>query len=372
MKPVNKATMLYERLRRRWAQSSTKQPTPECDLQQGSCLAQQPVDILLEIADHLPPESQVCLALSCRAFFNFFGVEAVKRVAKQRPVHRQPARRKLLLLLEKDIGDRYLYCHRSNMLNRFTIRSPQQARLKDFRLTKACCQWEDRLYPRRQSWLRFHHVRAVTNSHWLGPGAGLPAELFTSVGNTSNSARFLGGLAHPTRLGPVFPRWVQSRSAKLIGGELILHYTWTLADCFPHERRLRRALDNVGLWICPHLYTRASPYWDHFDQRRINGVKGGDQGEIRDGNFTDSCEWCLTDSRIVIEWKPGGKWPWTRGGRVVTITSYRNLGSCREPDDKIWLASIGHSVYWTKRQALGSPLCPEGSVERAWVEACSA
>jgi hypothetical protein len=365
MRTFNRATILWKQLSR-WVRLNLMRSTTDCNLQFGSWLVQQPAALLLEISDHLPPESLVCLSLTCRVLFDFFSTEVGKRVGRQ-PASRRP----LLLLLERDIADRYLYCHPCNELHRVGIRSPQRPRLKDFQLI-GCRNISWHYLSGSKLRFLFHHARAVMNSHFLSPGAGLPAELFSTTGNTSYSARFFDSLTNLSSLGPFVPRWVQSWSAKVIGGELFLCSTSTIADCFGHALRLRRAVEKVDLYICPHLYTCAAALRESIGRRRVNGLEGRGQEQIQTdgfgpGSFHDSCGWCLTDCSTVTEWNAGGKWPWMRAGWVITITSYHNLGSCRTPDDKRWQAFTLWSTPCTRRERLAYT---NRSVEQAWTAGC--
>jgi len=176
----------------------------------------------------------------------------------------------------------------------------------------------------------------------------------------------MDGLANPSSLGPFVPRWVQTWSARVAGGELFLCSTSTIAHCFGHALRLRRAVDRVDFFICPHLYTCAAARCESAGRRRVKGLepRGPEQthnGGFRPGSYHDSCEWCLTDCSTVIEWNAGGKWPWMCAGWVITIASRHNLGSCRSPDDKKWRAFTPLSTLCTRRELLA---CTSDSVEQ--------
>lgn len=82
-------------------------------IQQSSPLAQLPVEILLCVVDHLgeSPESTVALALTCKPLFASFG----HKVTSLRGANRLA----LLTHIEKDAGDRLVYCPVTCRLHRF-------------------------------------------------------------------------------------------------------------------------------------------------------------------------------------------------------------------------------------------------------------
>lgn len=73
-----------------------------------------PPEILLLIASQLSssPESLVALSLTCKPLFYFIDRDALK-LCDQSQKH-------LLLLLEKDLGDRFFYCPFCQKLHRFS------------------------------------------------------------------------------------------------------------------------------------------------------------------------------------------------------------------------------------------------------------
>lgn len=79
-----------------------------------SPLLNLPTEILLLIAPHLSssPESLIALSLSCKALSSILDRDAVRFGEK--------SRRQLLLLLEKDLGNRFFYCSVCLKLHHFS------------------------------------------------------------------------------------------------------------------------------------------------------------------------------------------------------------------------------------------------------------
>lgn len=73
-----------------------------------------PTEILLPIASQLSssPESLVSLSLTCKTLSSILDRDAVKLCEK--------SRRQFLLLLEKDLGNRFFYCSFCCQLHRFS------------------------------------------------------------------------------------------------------------------------------------------------------------------------------------------------------------------------------------------------------------
>ncbi|KAK3380731.1 hypothetical protein B0T24DRAFT_697411 [Lasiosphaeria ovina] len=300
VKALIKSNAPCERLRRLFRQDP-EQPIPawpiaadaDCNLYLGSCLFRRPRDILFEILDHLPPESLLCLSLTCKVLSNLFGEAAARRVRTS-----PESKKALLLLPEGEVADRCLFCHDCIALHRINIRPRQRwrgrGRAHPDGIRMAGCSFSTLYWhgfnfgsPLR---FNFHHARAATNKHHYGADAGLPVDVF---------------------------RFDNAWSAKVVDdGQLLLRSVSTLAECsLGRGRRFRRALDEVPVWLCHHRYSDAGWRWTS-EWRRVKGLpldaeepkNGGgspDDEPLRPGSFGDSCHLCLTDIRTVVEWKNG-------------------------------------------------------------------
>lgn len=99
-------------------------------------LSNLPAEIVLLISSHLTvdPTALVALALTCKPLYNIITVER----ANLQGAHRE----NLLLLLEKDLGDKVFYCPYCSRLHSFlSSESPTNYDFILYRLVQGCPYW---------------------------------------------------------------------------------------------------------------------------------------------------------------------------------------------------------------------------------------
>ncbi|KAI1109885.1 hypothetical protein F5Y14DRAFT_444367 [Nemania sp. NC0429] len=308
-------------------------------------LSNAPVDVFLLISDQLSGDALAALSLTCKSFYILL---------KARLQLLGADREALLLLLEKDLGDKLYYCPFCSRLHPF---SPSWTPL-DFDLRRrkiqSCC-YEGcpvrgeafRLGNLCRYTLGYHHARLVMNRHLFGAPNGLPLE---NLHRHIVEYRCRGGRP-----------WTQNLSAKIVDNELFLQATHSFYG--PDSIAYGGTPGHQRHFICPHIMTSIPPGydWDVFDT--ISELK--DHGLHRLMPCQDvlhHCSRCLTDFQITIErvkicerslraasmasqrgWVDDGTpiYDWyevVEAGWQITIVAYHQFGSCRSPLDWKWKA----------------------------------
>ncbi|KAL7909777.1 hypothetical protein GGI35DRAFT_450984 [Trichoderma velutinum] len=130
-------------------------------------LLKLPAEILLMIASQLlsSPESLVALSLTCKTLFSFIDRDAVKLCDQ--------SRQHLLLLLEKDLGDRFFYCPACRKLHRFS-QPWRHANL--FYYSCKRYHYRNTFKPNLASSYRLSYIHGhlVMNRHFYGSRKGYP------------------------------------------------------------------------------------------------------------------------------------------------------------------------------------------------------
>ncbi|KAI0903813.1 hypothetical protein F4823DRAFT_617218 [Ustulina deusta] len=359
-----------------------------------------PVDVLLLISDQLAanPEAIVALSLTCKSLYVMFRKERINLRGVQRKA--------LLLLLEKDFGDKIYYCPFCSRLHPFSPSwSPttREYRLRSARKGRRCryarCPIRGQafyLHNHCRYSLGYHHARLVMNRHLFGAPNGLPLD---------NLQDFF----METR-GFNIPPWTQDWTARIIDNELFLSAVHNYVCYEGSPTALRALIDREVHFICPHVVT-ADPFGSRVDEIRelkdpkldpchpppldSDGQKPRlDSSFIRCRDVLRFCSWCLTDFTITIEWvevcdRTSEIVPATarkRGltlyedkirhwyeaephekpdaaGWQITITAYHQFGRCRSPRDWKWKALASWERSTPRRN---TALYPVGSVMQKW------
>ncbi|KAL7940716.1 hypothetical protein V8C42DRAFT_356080 [Trichoderma barbatum] len=316
-----------------------------------SPLLNLPTEILLLVASQLSasPESIVAVSLTCETLSSIFDRDTLKLCDE--------SRQRLLLLLEKDHGDRLFYCSACCQLHHFWeqwnstdshhLRIAEISCLryhykKTFKQTPGCHRYE----------LNYLHGRLVMNRHLYDSPKGLPLE----------------SLAYPTFMtswgGGTL--WQQNPSAKIIGDELFLCITHTLAGA---AATLRDAIDEGRHGICMHVATDSVDL-DYSYRDACREVRG-------------SCTVCLTDYVTTVERGQVNEIFQSEipnyglsvgplvNGWSVTITTYHQLGRCRDPDDWKWVTLAEDLIDRRLSKGPAQPrrdmrLYPPGVIREKW------
>ncbi|KAK0750334.1 hypothetical protein B0T18DRAFT_322069 [Schizothecium vesticola] len=308
-----------------------------------------PVDIILYLCrNHLPPVSTQALSLTCKSLFALVPRQAGLRLIRS-------DREEFLLLLEKDIGHNWYYCHSCRIMHHFSSSefSALQSTPRPSNLPRYKCRGYNfvQIGGNLVS-IGYPHVRLAMNRHFLGPPNGLPLDNFRL-----DDASCLG--------------WKQAWSARILHDELFLSGTRTLWIPDMTDQALRDAVDKRYFSICRHVFT------NKFARHRVKalhhpGTYPGLFAPCR--NVVESCQHCLTDYDTTVK----RRWTETRSGKkkgepmkeswFITITSYHRLGGGRSPWDIKWhmFESGGFQCPNIQRDWF---LYPYGGVRQMWKEA---
>lgn len=300
---------------------SEYKPTPEALL-----LLNLPNEILHLIGDALDPASGVCLSLTCKKLSWL--------LSKLQSADLGGSRKEFLLLLEKDEGDRFVYCCFCNGIHYFPL--PKNLICAN---TFTTSPRSGRGYSRGYG-ISFPEVRALMNHHLSGGRSGLPlshADLKADVGTPE--------------WGPykTEPHWERDRSARVIDGELYLRVTHTLSQRGQRYKSSQRYLPlddeklelaaRRGYNICLHVYTgghRRSSRHAHRITSLDQAPEPHPEPFVRCWDRVGSCDACYTDYDLTIE---------NKGGWVVTIRAYHKVGAGREPTEAPWACGAPEKLY---------------------------
>jgi hypothetical protein len=187
--------------------------------------------------------------------------------------------------------------------------------------------------------LWFHIVRLVMNSHFHGPGHGLPLEVLSfDRHNWDIEGEFaLSALPYHER-GPRMPaafEQYETARGKIIDDKLFVMCKLTVSHIDGDAFALQKMLGK-GFSVCKHVGAIRKWWSLERSQERIeDGIVIPEFAE-RDpsgpppATESGSCRSCWTDWDIEFEWK-GEDIGW-----VVSITRYHGLGYCRDPTIWMW------------------------------------
>ncbi|KAI0859319.1 hypothetical protein F4860DRAFT_269841 [Xylaria cubensis] len=340
-------------------------------------LSNIPVEVFLLISDQLSADALAALSLTCRSFYY---------ILKTRIRLHGADREALLLLLEKDLGDKLYYCPFCSRLHPFSPSwTPVDINIKA-REIQSCCY--ERCPARGQAFrlsnlchynLGYHLARLVMNRHLFGAPNGLPLDNLHR-----RFVEFQGYGARP---------WNQDLSFKIVDNELFLQAIHVF-----HARDsagFGAASGHQNHYICPHIVTAIPPDRNIYVLDEIPELKDHRLHRLipcRD--VLRHCPRCLTDFKMTVERVrdcelPLGTVPTTpqrgwisHGGQVhrwyevephtkpdaagwqIIIVAYHQFGNCRSPQDWKWKAlSPGIELMTSRRDTV---YYPPGAVIRKW------
>ncbi|KAI1456038.1 hypothetical protein F4805DRAFT_249035 [Annulohypoxylon moriforme] len=328
-----------------------------------SLLLELPVDMILEISGHLRETDKICLALTCKDLHFILGVKDKKQLKRS-------SKRSVLLRLERDIPGVF-YCHFCNLIVPFTKNKPPIVNhfhsIERLRFQTRLVYDIGITLPGSTFVLPYNEARLVTNYRILGPQHGRPPScLFHQRPSALSSYRdYTQGLnlyyriffrGHHYAFFPLADIRISPQicmkemwRAKLVGDELYVSGTRSWVHSGGSDRVLNEYLSQKFLRACMHAKLMAGG---------SNGVNLPTIDSWLPNTFryrrTGSCQFCLTDWDASIEWLG------PRYGRLVTITTYYNLGNCRSPSDCKWRAM--NSIFRNPANRDS----PEGAVKAEW------
>lgn len=338
-------------------ESEVKAPTPE-----PSLLLNMPNEILLLIGDALDLKCGICFSLTCKKLHWL--------VTRPQGADLGESRGNFLRLLEKDEGDRFVYCCFCNGMHYFPLRQNlicSGADSKNLQSGPAYSRSYD---------ITFTQVRGIMNRHFYGGELGLPlshADL-NAVAGTPETEPY-----HSMR-----PEWSRDRSARIIDGELYLCVTHTLSQKIRNDygnwsdKKMREKVDE-GFNVCVHVYACGERRTGRLARRITSLDKAlGPTPEpfVPCSGTVGSCDACFTDYDLTIEKS-------TRSTRwVVTVRGYHRVGAGRDTTDLAWTCGgpnrllegyggrsfSGEYKSDKKRPTRKDVGVPRGDVRRTWMQ----
>ncbi|KAK4140736.1 uncharacterized protein C8A04DRAFT_14677 [Dichotomopilus funicola] len=327
---------------------------------QKRCTLNIPSELVDMILKHLPPESAIAFALTCRGlFFKHFPKSAAAQLSA-------PSRETLLQWLEQD-NPRLYFCHGCACLHRW------RATLKYncFKTYDGPCWWNrdrrDRGRVMRQCVstlslnLTYSWARLVTNRYLYGALHGPPLQDI----EVTHRIPFCSEI--------VTTFW----RAKIIGNNLYLRGTMVIQG--DGERGTARSLRAFIRLFQDSLVCR------HFKASIISEL-GGDEEcsspfRLTSGTKIRSSPVCFTDyyirvalrdfptlSRIIRKFgsKLNQRRPSEREEWSIEVIRWHNLGQCRSPHDPEWHNLVNRSSRTSRTR---EDMCGAGMIHKLWREA---
>ncbi|KAH6952649.1 hypothetical protein DER45DRAFT_354182 [Fusarium avenaceum] len=307
---------------RRWLFPS---PDPRGDL------TVLPLDIILEIAQHLPDAGLLCLSLTCRPYHSLLSSAA--RNARLEGADLED----FLLLLEKDSTTLY-FCYSCVRLHRWSPRWTNKS-LSRRLLYRSSCVRDFMFYSAWQPGLTVYHphVKLVMNRHFYGASHGLSLSTLKYHGHDRLYKQ--GGSNH----------WAMD--ARIINDELFLRRSFK--SRFRNDFEQRRYLLQVDFVLCSHIVGGDFKYIQKYCIPELV-----DSSELKQcANSLGSCPVCLTDYSISIYRQGNGK-SWD-----IEVTGYQQLGACRSPFDWKW-RTLAERTPWNEPRCLAQE---PGLVRQRWM-----
>ena len=334
----------------------------EVNTQANCLLLNQPVDIVFQILEHLPPESSVAFSLTCKAAYSGF----FQRMKQGLDV---TAKQNLLPFLEESLSKDFFFCHNCAKLHPLDpawTRDPGSNPVHRPHLGPGGGQPQLPCKPRIHTpgglGIGFHHIKLATNAHLWGSGHGMSlAWLKRDIPvledwKSTNLDSTHWKIGHDARISGDAQLFLRVTHKALVSGYAKISSCVNILPSRPH-------------FICHHVANRAS---------------GGTSNlflplDLRYNNTRGSCDICLTDYTATV--KRLGREDYPFGNKNAygtvwekTIISYHQLGRCRSPSDPAWVAfsqrrptfSDGEGYGFTPRTAIPVLHKEPGAIKRQW------
>ncbi|KAK8130588.1 hypothetical protein PG999_002968 [Apiospora kogelbergensis] len=345
---------LHARRTRRSAERN--RPTPIAMQQSNSLFLNQPLDVLLTISDHLPPEIAAALSLTCKVALAVF-----------KPKNTDANQRAIRHAFEKNVSKRCFYCFTCGKYHRYSKSWVFNSYAAHGVPIPPCQTPRDHVHMIGIWHFAFHHFQLIMNEHIFGEGCGLLQPEF-------EPNLYYGKVV-----------WRYQPTLAILGGQCFLSVRyWADLDDTPRENA-------SSLFRCPDW----NMFCYHFNNNRINVPIGelpigvyprrlpelhilyskwfvnGFKPELEINNYSSQghCPVCLTDYTFELSRRPLPG-PAGREKFRLDIVTYHQLGACRTPDDWKWRAFISKGPesppgLVTRQQYIDSEHRP-GAVKERW------
>lgn len=303
-----------------------------------SLILQLPVDVVVEIADRVPPEDLVALSLSCRSLYNILFPRAKLTLNTRQ-------KGDLLLRLERDLGGTHSFCSFC-----FKLYDYSHGRRRWHYEPDYPCDWEAGSFHPLLHWapyslrLDYHTARRMITNHTFETSHGITLDKFCRASPDWVSA-FFKATRHPV--------WCVNVEGRFIQEGLLLKVTRSITAL-----RLNWILDNwvvANYSICCHMAILGA------DSPAASSYSGA-QDVVSEGNLTSyttkGCAKCNTDWELGFE---NGNDLWLPGG-TATVQPYHLVGKVSSHLDPDWLYLVGRGY----RVAGGAHLRRLGEIKALW------
>lgn len=180
--------------------------------------------------------------------------------------------------------------------------------------------------------IRYSTVRMAMNRHFYGPPHGIAVDDFVSL---SKGSRLEHGIKHRAV-------W----QGRIIHDELYIRTSHNFRHKHGDAETLRQFfIDNPAyIKFCPHIGTGNGGMAPN--TAIVRYLDGPYKCSFQPGRTTTGCGFCMTDVFIDFDFLNN------REGWLITFTTYKCLGPCRDPFDTMWLSMQGELMRPNIRPAL--------------------
>ncbi|KAK8058817.1 F-box domain-containing protein [Apiospora phragmitis] len=315
--------------------------TKKLSLQLESTLLSLPVEIFLLVVENLSSEAILCLALTSHAALELLE-HRLESLVVQKP--------DLLLLLERDLQNRFVYCHTCKLLHAcdaerevakaFASSLPWSPWCRFFyRNIALCCVKSEYTSFNPHFQLRHYHARLIRN------------DLLYDYGQFSELLHVTADPKAVMKRVPHKPFWRQTTRVRLIDEQLFLAISHELVYNGNDAPTVRDYLDHEPHFICGHYGTHTGAELPGLSFR-VPGLAVSKK-ELTGSTITTVdydrafCPMCLTDFSLSQSDSdsetdetdgPGAakEQPWGRARTWLNIVAYHQLGSMEPEDEWKW------------------------------------
>lgn len=330
-------------------------------VQPSRLLTKFPVELVLEITDHLGPADITCLALACKATHHC--VRNFKRLAQR--LNNETELHLFLERLERDTPG-MVYCAKSMLLT--PLIRPPAGSIRPSTLTPGSevshihnCQ---HLHQRKKTlkktvnpddiflpissnlfFVSFCEARIATNSVVLGPQWGVsPASALAAKYQAETDSH---GIRHSES-------WQARTTAATKELMLSCTKTWTYQSAAAMINSLGSDRDNYAPFVvrpCRHEHFYMGP-------ATLKGLLKGWKSRHSPGR----CNFCYTEWTFTTSHKTKKK------HLTVTIETYHDFGPCRSHDEDKWMRMQGTPVGMPPNHIRPRPKDALGTIVKLWEE----
>ncbi|TGO20244.1 hypothetical protein BPAE_0319g00010 [Botrytis paeoniae] len=291
-----------------------------------------PIDVLLHLADSLPPDTAALLSISCKAMWHILGSKYVGALNKPYraasfPVHAMYRRNlniqlyrsyryNFLQLLARDLPN-HITCYPCNKLHMIGVAYSQRL------LVKSCAFHVDNALPLLEGYVSFHVLQAAMKRYHQ-------RHITLSISLYDETITFLSPMSQLVECSRETIHISHTTNSIIFRKQRILllpanhHYS-------SYEDPDASAPESIS-WdypICPHLK------WDCFYDFHARKLSVSEKS-LTSPRF-QSCEYCMTDYHVAVQDRK-------EEGDALYLTRWQDLGSGESPREFNWQNAISNGT----------------------------